>query len=233
MKSNEWQIVRFALSCSHGEYELAALALSRLTALTSTADQPPFFWVTFHRSPQPMALLEPGKVFVAINDAFTAAFGYTPEQVVGTSADRIISPDDRAEMRRTWQLMLDSGRIEYARDIVHAQGHLMRIRGASERGFVTGRDLVLTVALAQEPRDRNSEGFPSTPSRQAGAGLTPREREVFQLLASGLNAPEIADRLFLSPATVRTHVQNGMQRLGARTRVHAISIALGRGEIDP
>lgn len=62
--------------------------------------------------------------------------------------------------------------------------------------------------------------------------LTEREREVFRLLALGFNAPEIADRLFLSPATVRTHVQNGIARLGAETRVQAIALALTRGEIS-
>jgi DNA-binding CsgD family transcriptional regulator len=63
--------------------------------------------------------------------------------------------------------------------------------------------------------------------------LTPREREVFQLLARGSTAPEIADELVLAPATVRTHVQNGMRRLGAKTRIQAVSIALRRREIAP
>jgi DNA-binding CsgD family transcriptional regulator len=63
--------------------------------------------------------------------------------------------------------------------------------------------------------------------------LTPREREVFQLLARGRTAPEIAAELFISPATVRTHVQNGVGRLGAKTRVEAISIAMKNGEIEP
>jgi DNA-binding CsgD family transcriptional regulator len=63
--------------------------------------------------------------------------------------------------------------------------------------------------------------------------LTPREREVLQLLARGLNAPQIGAKLFVSPATVRTHVQNAMARLGASTRIQAVSIALERGEIDP
>jgi DNA-binding CsgD family transcriptional regulator/ketosteroid isomerase-like protein len=66
-----------------------------------------------------------------------------------------------------------------------------------------------------------------------GAILTPREREVFQLLSRGLNAPQIAAELYISTATVRTHVQNGMARLGATTRIHAVSIAIARREIEP
>jgi DNA-binding CsgD family transcriptional regulator len=63
--------------------------------------------------------------------------------------------------------------------------------------------------------------------------LTPREREVFQLLAHGLTTPQIAERLFISLATVRTHVQNGMRRLGAHTKTQAVSMALKHREIVP
>jgi len=62
--------------------------------------------------------------------------------------------------------------------------------------------------------------------------LTAREREVFQLLAKGMTSPEIATELVLSPATVRTHVQNGVVRLGAKTRLQAVSMAVKRGEIQ-
>jgi DNA-binding CsgD family transcriptional regulator len=71
--------------------------------------------------------------------------------------------------------------------------------------------------------------------RLSGGGraleLTPREREIFRLLADGYSAPEIAQALHLSPATVRTHVQNGMARLGARSRIQAVAEALARGEL--
>jgi putative two-component system response regulator len=61
--------------------------------------------------------------------------------------------------------------------------------------------------------------------------LTPREREVVSLLAEGLNGEEIAERLFLSNTTVRTHVRNAMERLGARTRAHLIALAAVAGDI--
>lgn len=61
--------------------------------------------------------------------------------------------------------------------------------------------------------------------------LSPREQEVFALLAEGMSGSEVAERLWLSKETVRTHVRNGMTKLGARTRVHAIVIALSLGEL--
>jgi DNA-binding NarL/FixJ family response regulator len=61
--------------------------------------------------------------------------------------------------------------------------------------------------------------------------LTAREREILQLLLDGLNGRQIADALVLSPLTVRTHVRNAIGRLGARTRIEAVSLALRAGEI--
>ena len=62
--------------------------------------------------------------------------------------------------------------------------------------------------------------------------LTPRERQVVALLAGGLRGDDIAERLYLSPGTVRTHIRNAMARLGARTRAHLVALAAVRQEIE-
>ena len=64
------------------------------------------------------------------------------------------------------------------------------------------------------------------------AALSPREREVMAALAEGLKGRQVAERLGIAPDTVRTHVENAMQKLEARTRVHAIAIALQHGLIE-
>ncbi len=63
-----------------------------------------------------------------------------------------------------------------------------------------------------------------TSASQRVAKLTPREREVLGLLADGYQGPQIAEQLFLSLETVRTHVRNGVGKLGARTRVQAAAM---------
>jgi DNA-binding NarL/FixJ family response regulator len=62
--------------------------------------------------------------------------------------------------------------------------------------------------------------------------LSPREREITHLMAEGLTADAIAGELSVSVETVRTHVRNVIRKLQARNRVHAIAIALERGEIQ-
>ena len=61
------------------------------------------------------------------------------------------------------------------------------------------------------------------------AGLTPREREMVALVATGLSNQEIAERMFLSPFTVRAHVQRAMTKLDARDRAQLVVIAYRTG----
>jgi DNA-binding NarL/FixJ family response regulator len=70
------------------------------------------------------------------------------------------------------------------------------------------------------------------PSAAPAHVLTKREQQVLALLAEGKNGEQAAESLFLSPETVRTHVRNAMRKLGARTRVHAVALALRLGEIS-
>jgi PAS domain S-box-containing protein len=64
------------------------------------------------------------------------------------------------------------------------------------------------------------------------SAISPREREVLDLVAQGLTNDEIAVRLQLSPTTIRTHIQHAVKRLGAHNRVHAVVLALRGGEIE-
>lgn len=73
----------------------------------------------------------------------------------------------------------------------------------------------------------------SRASTERQPGLSPREREIMDLLAQGLNGEQVAERLVLSSETVKTHVRNAMTKLEAATRVHAIAIALRDGYISP
>ena len=57
------------------------------------------------------------------------------------------------------------------------------------------------------------------------ARLTDREREVLQLLATGLRQDDIAERLFISRKTVGTHIGNILRKLGVRSQAQAVVVA--------
>jgi DNA-binding CsgD family transcriptional regulator len=64
------------------------------------------------------------------------------------------------------------------------------------------------------------------------SNLSDRELDVIAGLARGLATEEIAQQMFLSPHTIRSHVKAAMRKLGASTRTHAVAIALMAGAID-
>lgn len=75
--------------------------------------------------------------------------------------------------------------------------------------------------------------LPNSVHMQAVESLTPREREVFELIANGQSNPEIASGLYLSEATVKTHVGHILAKLNARDRVQAVVIAYETGIVTP
>ncbi len=87
---------------------------------------------------------------------------------------------------------------------------------------VTRRLIEEYAELAKEPR----------PSPQLDL-LTEREREVMALVGAGLTNDEIAERLYISPATAKTHVSRTMVKLGARDRAQLVVFAYESGLVRP
>jgi len=68
--------------------------------------------------------------------------------------------------------------------------------------------------------------------RQRANRLTPRQIEILQLLSDGVPVARIAERLNMTPATLRTHVQNILTRLAVHTKVEAVAVAIRHGKIS-
>lgn len=68
--------------------------------------------------------------------------------------------------------------------------------------------------------------------QEPGHDLTEREQEVLTLLVDGLTNPDIAERLFISQSTVKSHVSNILSKLDVSTRTEAVSLAFQQGLVD-
>jgi DNA-binding NarL/FixJ family response regulator len=102
------------------------------------------------------------------------------------------------------------------------------------RIVATGEALLapaVTRAVIEEFARREPPATVQLP--RALAELTPREREVLDLLLRGLSNPEICAALWISDATAKTHVARILQKLGVPDRVHAVIWAYENGVVTP
>jgi DNA-binding NarL/FixJ family response regulator len=91
----------------------------------------------------------------------------------------------------------------------------------------------LVAAIISHPPAPDPAASAGPGGQQPPDGLTAREAEVLTLLASGLSNAEIAQRLFLSHATVKTHINRIFAKTGARDRAQAVRYAYQHGLASP
>ena len=155
------------------------------------------------------------------SDEYQALYGIDPRAPLTSRAEfqQIVHPEDRdLVLRAIEKVAADGTTIEVRYRITRPDDGAERIlrshirareEAGGKRGLIgTAQDVTHLVRI-----------------------LTPRESEMLMLLADGLSGAEIAEQLVLSPATVRTHIQNAMAKLGTHTRGQAIAAALRSDEI--
>ena len=100
--------------------------------------------------------------------------------------------------------------------------------------LVRAGDALLAPSITRRLVERFAGRDPATAATHRDlAALTPRELEVLQLLAQGMSNAELAARLHLSEATVKTHVARILAKLGLRDRVQAVVVAYQTGLVNP
>jgi len=140
---------------------------------------------------------------------------------IGARAVVAVTDDDRAA-RILRELPL-RGWAVVSRDASRAD--LRAATAAAARGFT-----VLPAAVATRLRPARGAA-PAAPSAEPGESLTPREREVLELLAHGLSNRRIAAALAISEHTAKFHVAAVCGKLGAASRTEAVTRGVRRGLI--
>jgi DNA-binding NarL/FixJ family response regulator len=98
---------------------------------------------------------------------------------------------------------------------------------------VAGGDALLSPSITRRLIEEFAAHAKEPQPTEGLEQLTAREREVMALVAAGLSNDEIAQRLFVSPATAKTHVSRAMVKLGARDRAQLVVIAYESGLVRP
>jgi DNA-binding NarL/FixJ family response regulator len=101
------------------------------------------------------------------------------------------------------------------------------VRAANAGETLLPRSVILGIAQrVVAARDKTTE-------RRQIEPLTPREIEVLKALTEGLSTPEICERLYIAPNTLRTHVQNIMGKLRVHSKLEAVAFAIRNRLVEP
>jgi DNA-binding CsgD family transcriptional regulator len=154
-----------------------------------------------------------------MNDASRALFGDLVGQI---SLPTTVVPEDAPRAHREFDRKLNGVPFtDYEVDVVTLDGR--RVRAVISSVTIPGSDpdrAVFAVAwLKPQPPD------------VVAAGLTPRQKEVLQLLALGRSTEQIASELHLTTETVRNHVRHVLKALAVHSRLEAVVVARRQGLI--
>lgn len=192
----------------------------------------------FERSRHPMLIADDQRRWVTGNAAACDLLGISRDEIPWRTMDEFTSPDERKRLEEQWAAFLVSGGAEGWYQLYVPDRGPVPVEFSATANVLPARHLSVFIPPDESSTDQARSALAReatwAPVRTEEGGrlqLTEREREIMTLVASGLQSGDIAERLFLSPETVKSHVHNALGKLGAHTRAHAVAIALVTGQI--
>jgi DNA-binding CsgD family transcriptional regulator len=180
-----------------------------------------------------MLIADDQRRWVTGNDAACDLLGIAREDVPWRAMDDFTPSSERSQLEKQWEAFLATGAAEGWYQLYIPDRGPVAVEFSVTANVLPARHLSVFIPPDEISGERGSDAFarqvtwtPIAPKDSGRLPLTEREREVMTLVASGLQSAEMAERLFLSPETIKSHVQNAMGKLGAHTRAHAVAIAL-------
>ena len=198
-------------------------------------------WKLFSESRNPMLLADDDRRYVNANTAALVLLGYDLPTLRTMRIDDLALPEVRPFLDDVWRDFLDQGGSIGQFAVLRSDGTAVEIHFNATANVRPGLHLSLFInplvtgdggELDVDEGKSSLEEPVRAVRERTGTLLDSTERTVITLLALGLSWHEVADRLGVSAADVREVMQTAMDKLGARTRAHAVSIAMRAGEID-
>jgi DNA-binding CsgD family transcriptional regulator len=186
---------------------------------------------SFHRCQFPMLLVDNRRRYVDANRAARLLFRLSLGELTRRRIDDLTPRDGLARLEVLWSELFRKSEVCGDYHVYFEDDSQLDVVFSALANILPGQHL-LVFAPAAWPDDELGILSDRVSSR-APSPLSAREHEVLTLIADGLTLLEVADRLTISPATVRTHAANIYRKLGARNRPHAVALGLGLGLITP
>jgi PAS domain S-box-containing protein len=168
----------------------------------------------------PASLHDVNGRFVHINAAAERASGKLDAELLGREMTHLLPREAHENVRAQFRRAIERGEpTDFETAFVDASGQLRGVR-VQHLPLRDGDTIVGVLTLAFDVRRPPSEiGLKPDPR------LTVRQRQILELIASGLSTAEVAKELTLSTETVRNHLRNASKELRAHSRVEAIATA--------
>lgn len=192
----------------------------------SPSDWSTLFRAAFRDSRNAMVLADEDRRIVDVNGACLQLLGHPRVDVVGRPIWEFVAGGPVMKPRE-WAAALARRRFTGEAEMLRADGSTVHVQWGATTEVITGRSLVVVAALSVSARARGTRA--AAQPAAGNATLSARQREIVRLVALGRTGPEIADELQITHHTVRTHLRNGMYRMGARSRAHLVAKALAEG----
>lgn len=188
--------------------------------------------VLFAKSAAPMLLVDDERRYVAATDAACELLAIPREQLLSMRADDLVAPDLREMTPAMFEAFIADGGQAGPFTLFLPNGDTLNTLYSATANIVPGLHLSVFISPDWIDSEADLTAEDRRPDESASVELTAREREVLSLIALGDSYPEVAAKLHLSPETVRNYTRSAREKLGARSRAHAITLALRSGQID-
>jgi DNA-binding CsgD family transcriptional regulator len=184
----------------------------------------------FERSRVPMVMLDDERRYVEVNRPAQLMARHSLAEMRRSTLDDLTPTGELPINEGMWARMLETGSVAGPRRIAAPNGDWMEIFYWGLANALPGRHVYAFAPADWSEDELGVLDDESTP--RPVRPLTPREREVLRIAAEGLSGPRIAERLVVSPTTVKTHFSNIYEKLDVSGRVAAVAKGMRLGLIE-
>jgi DNA-binding CsgD family transcriptional regulator len=168
-----------------------------------------------------MFLVDADRRFRGLNAPAIDLLGSSRDAILRSRIDDFTPTDFLPEMEQMWMEFNREGTLSGDYEVLRGDGRHSRVEFRARKEFDAGEHLIVARPLSETTNGRRDE-----------CPLTRREREVLQLAANGRSVRDIAEELYVSVGTIKTHFQHIHSKLGVSNRAAAVASALRLGLID-